>query len=152
MEKKNLIIGTLAFIAISLIVGVVLAKWISKPEQKVATQGEVSDNLKEKTDGGEGGITVTARPVTKLEVEEIVFEFALNTHSVDLSDFDVGENVVLVAGNSSQEPSEWREESTSTHHRSGKLVFKFPANPVPEVNLVIKNLGGVVERSLTWEL
>lgn len=108
-----------------------------------------------KSDSGEGGVTVTAQPVIT-GGEDIIFEFTIDTHSGDLTDFPVLEKVSLVSGDREVLPKEWRETASSGHHRAGKLVFKVGEIPrqardtVGELELVIRDLGGIPERKLEW--
>lgn len=77
------------------------------------------------------------------------FEIALNTHSVDLSDFDFSKSVTLKNKNSELETISTTPVSDSPpHHRTFTLVFPKFSFPV---TLVIKNLGGIPERKLIFE-
>lgn len=105
-----------------------------------------------KSDAGEGGVTVTAQPVVAGK-EDIIFEFTIDTHSGDLTDFAVLEKVSLVLGGKAIMPKEWQETASSAHHRSGKLVFKVrEMREMGELELVIRDLGGIPERKLEWTL
>lgn len=102
-----------------------------------------------KSDAGEGGVTVTAQPVV-IDTEDIVFEFTIDTHSGDLTNFSVLEKVSLVSGGKATMPKDWQEAASSVHHRSGKLVFEKIGTS--EMELVVKDLAGVPERKLKWTL
>lgn len=88
------------------------------------------------------------------------FNVAMDTHSVDLDSLDLGESAVLRTDNGREvKPTGW-EASKGGHHREGKLIFpdKGPdGTPVigPEtraVELVIRGVAGVPERTLRWDL
>lgn len=76
-------------------------------------------------------------------------ELALNTHSVDLTDFDFSQSVILRTKNSELKTVSAVPVSDSPpHHRTYALTF--PKFSLP-VTLIIKNLGGIPERKLIFE-
>jgi hypothetical protein len=87
-----------------------------------------------------------------------VFEVVLDTHSVDLDQYDLQE-LALLRVNGSQElrPVAW-EAPKGGHHREGKLSFPatLPAGgptlgeDLRTLELVIRDVGGVPTRSLQW--
>lgn len=105
-----------------------------------------------KSDIGEGGVTVTARP-TVVGGENVLFEFTVDTHSGDLTDFAVLEKVSLISGDKEVLPKEWQETSSSDHHRSGRLVFEVrEIRGMGDLELVVRDLAGVPERRIKWSL
>lgn len=105
--------------------------------------------LAAKSDSGDGGVTVTAQPVIT-GGDDIIFEFIIDTHSGDLTDFAVLEKVRLISGGRETLPKEWQETANSGHHRAGRLVFELMG--MGELELVIKGLAGIPERRLKWTL
>ncbi|MCL5985378.1 MAG: hypothetical protein M1371_02290 [Actinobacteria bacterium] len=95
--------------------------------------------------------------------EFLVFAIDLNTHSVDLSSYKM-EDISTLRDNQGNlySPVEWRElgESSSSHHRSGALLFSLAnkeGNPVISeatryIEVIIKDIAGVKERTFKWEL
>ena len=79
-----------------------------------------------KQDSTEPEVVVSAKPVINLSSKgkDVTFEFAINTHSVDLTNFAPLGNVKLVSGTKILTPDSWEENDGSTHHRSGRLTFK----------------------------
>ncbi len=88
------------------------------------------------------------------------FSVAMDTHSVNLDGVDLGKLSVLRNDRGQQvTPSGW-DAPSGGHHRSGVLAF--PAadgdgNPiagpgVKAVELVIRDVAGVRERVLRWEV
>jgi hypothetical protein len=82
----------------------------------------------------------------------------MNTHSVDLDGYDLGQLAVLRTDLGQEvRPSGW-DAPKGGHHRAGRLVFPDKAEdgtPVlgPEVRgltLVIREVAGVPERSFEW--
>ncbi|MDE3094826.1 MAG: hypothetical protein KGK07_02360 [Chloroflexota bacterium] len=118
------------------------------------------------TDNGAGAVTVTATWVTpdhladddKLRAAAAAYlgpdvalvHVALNTHSVDLSKYDLGKLSTLDAGQGAQPPLGWKRLSSSdSHHTEAVLAFKRPAS-TRDVTLTIREVGGVAERRLAW--
>ena len=105
-------------------------------------------------DGGAGGVTVEATWLGKQEDGGLAFKVALDTHSDDLARFDAAANVVLRDDEGRElRASDWLDERSDSHHRAG--MVRFPAPPpggvTGRVTLVVRNLAGVPERTLTFE-
>lgn len=98
-----------------------------------------------KTDQGEGNVTVA---IGWRKEEGLVFDLYLDTHSIDLTSFDVLQGVVLEKEGSTYVPVGWQEDSGSSHHREGTLSFEenFPDG----FELIVKDLSGVPERRFEW--
>lgn len=86
------------------------------------------------------------------------FAVVLDTHSVALDGYDLRELAMLRADGREVAPLSW-EAPAGGHHRSGTLVFPVTAaDGAPlitaqtrQVELVIRGIGDVPERVLTWE-
>ncbi len=103
-------------------------------------------------DGGAGGVTVGAVWVG-IQDRELVFRLTLDTHSVDLSRFDVAANTVLRDASGREfQAAGWEDERRDSHHRAGKLRFPVPDNLSGQISLVVRNLAGVPERVLSFEV
>jgi hypothetical protein len=89
---------------------------------------------------------------------QIVFLLSFDTHSLDLSLFDVAKNSRLVtSAGKAFEPVRWEATREGSHHRAGGLIFARTADGVEilgagitSVNVIITNLAGVPSRSFTW--
>ncbi len=102
-------------------------------------------------DRGAGGVTVTAT-WQGVEGGALVVRLSLDTHSVDLTGFDVaGSTVLRTEGGRELRPLRWEEEPGSSHHRRGLLYFPAPPSPPSWLQLVVRNLAGVPERVLVFE-
>lgn len=107
-------------------------------------------SLEAKTDE-QGQVTVKITPHT-LRGGQWKFDVVLDTHSVDL-DQDMMQVAELTddKGNT-YKPIAWEGATPGGHHREGILVFQ-STNLVPfSVELKIKNIGGVPERSFKWNI
>ncbi len=102
-----------------------------------------------------GAVTIDVEWV-KTGDGSLIFNVSMNTHSVDLDRYDLGKLAVLrdSAGNE-YHPVSW-DSATGGHHRQGTLAF-----PVPDslsqgkaryVEMVIRDVAGIEERALKWEL
>lgn len=84
------------------------------------------------------------------------FNIVMDTHSVNLDGYDLGK-LALVRDDSGGEylPVTWRSQPGG-HHRSGTLEVSLPPSvekgQARFVQLVIKNISGVAESILQWNL
>lgn len=86
----------------------------------------------------------------------LAFDVAMNTHSVDLDQYDLGELAVLRDDEGNQyRPTLWRS-GPGGHHRKGTLTFPLPdslgSGKAKYLEMVIRGVAGVKERVLRWEL
>lgn len=117
------------------------------------------------TDSGAGSVTVEATWVTPdhLSGDEklravagdyanenvVLLHVKMNTHSVDLSAYDLGSISALDTGGDSAPPLDWVSISGDSHHAEAVLVFRRPAS-TSAVALTLRDIGGVPERTLRW--
>ena len=98
-------------------------------------------------------VTVEVTPLElSKEAKTWNFAVAFTTHSGNL-DQDLTKVTVLTddQGNVYQ-PTVWEGSPPGGHHRSGTLRFN-PINPTPKfIELKVKDVGGVPERSFKWNL
>ena len=120
----------------------------SAPSSHGPTNGLVQSNTG-------GSVTIDAEWI-KAEDGLLMFDVSMNTHSVDLDQYDLGELAVLRddAGNE-YHPVSW-DAAPGGHHRKGTLAFALPDSLSQEkakyVEIVIRDVAGVEERVLKWEL
>jgi hypothetical protein len=117
------------------------------------------------TDDGSGGVTVAVTWQTEDDLrtgdparyqghdlsKELLFRVKMDTHSVNLSQYDL-RAISLLRDGGGQElmPQAWEVWTDSQHHREGLLVFQRP--PVTEgVQLIIQGLAGTAQRVFRWE-
>jgi hypothetical protein len=113
-----------------------------------------SSRATQTSEGGQVTIDVTCRGVQA----EPSFAVAMNTHSVDLDGVDLQHLASLRVDNGpALQPNGW-DAPKGGHHRSGTLTFPTAGadgapmiGPVAQsVELVIRNVAGVPERTFTW--
>jgi len=102
----------------------------------------------------EGAVTIDVgwddKKATQLE-----FSVVMNTHSVDLDQYDLGKLTVLQddSGNKYQ-PLSWQAPAGG-HHRSGMLIFPLPDSvrqgKAKYFEIVIRDVDSIKERVFRWE-
>ena len=97
----------------------------------------------------EGPVTVKITPKLFLEV---AFEITLDTHSGEL-DADLTQVVILKDENGREyKPKRWEGDPPGGHHRKGTLVFG-AIEPTPKMlRLIVRQVGGIVEREFLWTI
>ena len=86
----------------------------------------------------------------------LIFNVAMNTHSVNLDQYDLGKLAILRdATDNEYQPLSW-DSTPGGHHRRGILIFSLPdsiSNEETEyLEMVIRDVAGINERVLRWEL
>ncbi|MBI4608953.1 MAG: hypothetical protein HY726_08095 [Candidatus Rokubacteria bacterium] len=94
-------------------------------------------------------VTLTTPPAIGAPIRARV---VLDTHSVALDDIKFEEVVLLrTPDGSDMGPTAVEQAAGGGHHRQAVLVF--PAITQPgSARVIVKNVGGVAERSFAWEL
>lgn len=86
----------------------------------------------------------------------LIFDVAMNTHSVDLDQYDLGELAVLRDDTGNEyHPVSW-DAAPGGHHRSGTLTFPVPDSlsqgETKYVEIMIRDIADIEARVLKWEL
>ncbi|MDP2744459.1 MAG: hypothetical protein Q8P00_05275 [Dehalococcoidia bacterium] len=86
----------------------------------------------------------------------LTFEVVMDTHSVDLDQYDLGKLAGLRDdGGAEYRPASWRS-APGGHHRSGTLTFPVPGSlsegKAKYVEMIIRDVADVKERVLKWTL
>ena len=122
-----------------------------------ASTNTPAGNPVQSSEGGSVTIDVEWVEIENLaEKDSLTFHVAMNTHSVDLDDYNLGELAMLRddSGNEYQ-PASWESEPGG-HHRNGILTFSLPDSlrqgRAEYVEVVIRSVAGIDERVLKWEL
>jgi hypothetical protein len=74
-------------------------------------------------------------------------DISLNTHSVDMSQFDLKKQVRLILDDNEYYPV--TVPSLRGHHNSGTLRFEIPKEP-KEFKIIIKGIPDIKERVFEW--
>ncbi len=86
----------------------------------------------------------------------LIFDVSMNTHSVDLDQYDLGELAVLSDDMGNEyHPVSW-DSAPGGHHRQGTLTFPIPDSlsqrKAKYVEIMIRDVAGIEKRVLKWEL
>lgn len=142
-----------------------------------ATPKDGSGNIQyTKKDKGEGSVTTEVtllspqylqgqgktEEVAQHDFDQyIIFHVSLDTHSIDLTAYDLRKAAILRDDTGNQLPAvEWKAESNDAHHRSGWLLFPKPdgqgivvlSPKTTYIELVLRDIGGIRERVFRWNL
>ncbi|MEK7132872.1 MAG: hypothetical protein AAB830_02360 [Patescibacteria group bacterium] len=121
---------------------------VSKVNQQTSTE----KNSELKT-GDQSAITVIVTPIDiSPQLKEWKFDIVMDTHSVEL-DQDLTKSTVLLDDQGREyKPITWEGAGPGGHHREGVLIFN-AVQPMPKsVEIKIKDIGGIPERSFKWDL
>ncbi|MBI2329956.1 hypothetical protein HYU94_01035 [Candidatus Daviesbacteria bacterium] len=78
------------------------------------------------------------------------FEIVLDTHSEELTADLVANSELVTDQGKSYKPVSWEGTPPGGHHRSGVLKFNSISPKPKSLELRIKDIGGVLERSFKW--
>jgi hypothetical protein len=98
-----------------------------------------------------GGVTVKVTYLNPQGKEDARFEISLDTHSVDLDGYDLKALSSLRDGAGRAYQPTKVENKGSGHHRQVVLVFPKPSPGSSRLELMIKGIGGIKERSFVWD-
>jgi len=79
----------------------------------------------------------------------LLLHVTMNTHSVNLSEYDLAKLSTLEAGGDPEPAIESVTISDDQHHAEAVLVFSRPAETTT-ATLTVRDIGGVPERTLRW--
>ncbi len=123
----------------------------------------VSSSSPSVTDGGPGSMQSNTGGAVTVDVQwaeqendSLTFYVALNTHSVDLDQYDLVKLTLLRDDRGNEYlPVTW-DSAPGGHHRQGTLTFPLPASvsqgETEYLEIVIRDVAGINERVLRWEL
>ncbi len=110
------------------------------------------DKWETKVDG-QPPVTIQVTPVEfGKSSKQWKFDVVFTTHSGSLDDDPVKIALLMDNNGNIYQPIAWEGPGPGGHHREGVLIFN-PIKPLPKyVELKIKNVGDVPERSFRWDL
>lgn len=99
----------------------------------------------------QGPVTVALTPVAPVTAgAPLKVRVALDTHSVNLDTIPLERAVVLrSAAGTDIAPAAVEEAGGGGHHRQAVVVF--PAPPDGDLTIVVKDVGGIAERTFVWD-
>jgi hypothetical protein len=114
---------------------------------------ESNQNLLTKTDS-QGAVTVQATLLPEdSNRNRLVFEIAMNTHSVDLSQYDLTRLAEISFGEEEQNQNfEWESLNNDSHHIKGTLTWRKEIEEIPEnLTLILKDIDQITSRIFSWD-
>ena len=98
-------------------------------------------------------VTVTVTPLELgKDAQAWKFDIVLDTHTGSLDNDLLTAAVLIDDSGAAYQSTAWEGPGPGGHHREGVLVFD-AINPAPEqVTRKIKDVGGVPERTFTWNI
>lgn len=130
----------------------------SSSSSSVPAGGNPGSGAKVTKSNSGGSVTIDATWQNGQSADKVVFAIQMNTHSVDLDGYDLGKLVSLRNEKGQEVKAERWESAPGGHHRSGVLTFPLKdssGNPIlgaKALELVIRDVAGVKERVLRWEI
>ncbi|MEX0805925.1 MAG: hypothetical protein WD688_21800 [Candidatus Binatia bacterium] len=112
---------------------------------------EAADSEMTKTITG-GGVTVKVTYLNPKSDDEPRFELVLDTHSADLDRYDLKTITALRDGSGKTYLPRGIENKGSGHHREATLTFPKVSPESNHLEITIKDVAGVKERTFRWDL
>lgn len=105
----------------------------------------------------EGPVEITVvylNPLAEKSDPGLSFEVRMNTHSVNLDDYDMGAlSTLRINGRSEKKAIGWFEPGGGGHHVSGVLKFSGPLpSDADHLELIIRDVGSISVRKFEWTL
>ncbi len=150
----------ISIIMVTVIVAGCSSRFIPQGEGGASSPSPLSSSSRGPTNGlvqsNTGGSVTIDVEWTKAEDDSLIFNVAMNTHSVDLDQYDLGKLSVLRDDTGNEYyPVSW-DSAPGGHHRRGTLTFALPESltqgRAKYVEIVIRDVAGIEERILRWEL
>jgi hypothetical protein len=99
-----------------------------------------------------GGVTAKVAYLNPKSGDEPRFQVVLDTHSVNLGGYDLKTITVLRDDAGRAYLANGAENKGSGHHIESVLTFPKPGPEAKRLELVIKDVAGVKERTFRWNL
>lgn len=122
-------------------------------ENQVGSQLDDNDLIRT-SEGGSVSVDVTFENPQTREKDPLVFEIAMNTHSVNLDTYDLPKQAILKTSDGRQFKDFTEETKGSGHHRTIYLKIKnkgIITSKTKSLELVLKDIAGVPTREFKWE-
>lgn len=151
---KSKIISILVLVIVVVSVGFLIVsreRPSSETPRAKVTSGDVNTKKWETRVDDQLPVTVEVTPI-EFGKNVGVWKFAVvfDSHSVSLDDDPLKVATLFDDEGNSYQPTDWEGPGPGGHHREGVLVFE-AINPAPPyVELKIKDVGGIPERSFKW--
>jgi hypothetical protein len=99
-----------------------------------------------------GGVTVKVTYLDSKTSDELRFQVVLDTHSVNLDGYDLKAITLLRDETGKSYLPTKVENKGSGHHREVTVIFPKLSSQAKRLEIVIKDVGGMKERTFNWDL
>ena len=111
----------------------------------------VQNRYETKTDT-QGSVTIDVTPKISAEDRQWKFAVVLDTHSIELDQDPLQVTILVDDQGREYRPVSWEGPGPGGHHREGNLIFD-AIIPIPKyIELKIKDVGSISERSFKWNI
>lgn len=131
---------------VSLLVGLFFFSFSTTRVNSGASAGDLTQ-----TQSG-GGVAVKVTYLNPKASDNVRFQVVLDTHSVNLDGYDLKDLSLLRDETGRTYEVIKAENKGSGHHRVITITFSKPGSEAKRIELVIKDIAGVKERSFHWNL
>ena len=157
---KSSVLG-IAILMVAVLVAGCSSRFVPQQEEGAYPASPSSDSSSNRPTNGlvqsnaGGSVTIDIEWI-KAKDGLLMFDVSMNTHSVDLDQYDLGELAVLRDDTGNEyHPVSW-DSASGGHHRQGTLTFPVPDSLSPGkakyVEIMIRDVADIEERVLKWEL
>lgn len=137
------------FLVVAVVALVALGVWNTLLRPAQTNNGAGATAWSAATQTSEGG-QVTIKATLQDASAALTFKIAMDTHAVDLDGYDLAQLATLRTNQGQTvQPTGW-EAPKGGHHREGTLTFPAISPDTRTVDLIIRNVAGVPERTLRW--
>jgi hypothetical protein len=157
-------VGAIGFYLTDFIMNGNKAEDSSIADQVKQSQSNGSDSVRANVTGteseltksdSEGAVAIKTTFLTeKSSSNQLVFEVVMNTHSVDLQQYDLTQLATISFGTDTNNPGtfEWEPSSQDSHHMMGYLTWKGALDEnYKKINLDLNNIDNISSRLFSWE-
>ena len=99
-----------------------------------------------------GGVTAKVTYLNPKSGDDLRFRVVLDTHSVDLDAYDLKAIIVLRDNAGKSYLPTAVENKGSGHHREATVIFPKVSTDAKRLDVVIKDVAGVKERTFQWNI
>ena len=144
-NTQHIILGLAILVLISSITFTFF--WKPKQTENFAILNSASSESQTKTSGGTdtGDVEISLTPIQTSN--QLTIKIAANTHSVDLSQFNLQKQTTLEAEGKTYKPIS--SPSLSGHHSSGNIVFNTNTN-LKNFKIIIQGIPKTNQRTFSW--
>lgn len=150
--SKTLVYIPLVLIALALLYVGFFSFSNTNDETEVKKRTEQNTTVWETKINEQAPVTIKVTPLALGDEEAWRFDITFDTHAGSLEDDPLKVATLYNDRGNSYAPLSWEGAPPGGHHREGTLIFN-AIRPAPKfIELKIYNVGGVSERSFTWNL